>query len=203
MITGLGDDDGNSSRPHVRVALGSGLVRPTYPSDYWAGWARSDFQCDRRRCLTFVRKAEEPSSILGPVVMRNIVRVDQACGQESILLSATPRPVLQPASSPNPAILNLSRLGFGRPFCLMTGGRNPNTPQQLRAPALVYSYEDVFGVEANLHTELDGGEWSASSLCPFTPREGVPGMDCVAELVGPGASLDAKAKRSLLLQPGI
>jgi hypothetical protein len=51
---------------------------------------------------------------------------------------------------------------------------------------------------AYLTSALDGGEWSASHSCCFTPRENVPGTHWVGGWVGPRTSLDAVEKRKIL-----
>jgi hypothetical protein len=49
-------------------------------------------------------------------------------------------------------------------------------------------HEDVVGVEVQRHafltSALGGGEWSASRLGRFTPREGTPGTHWVGGCVG-------------------
>jgi hypothetical protein len=49
---------------------------------------------------------------------------------------------------------------------------------------------------------LDGGEWSASRPCRFTPRETAPVPRCIGGRVGPRAGLDimVKGKVSCLCQ---
>jgi hypothetical protein len=37
---------------------------------------------------------------------------------------------------------------------------------------------------------LDGGEWSGSCACRFTPRDGAPGTHWIGGWVGPRAGLD-------------
>jgi hypothetical protein len=57
----------------------------------------------------------------------------------------------------------------------------------------------IGGVEVYLHafltSALDGGEWSASCLCHFIPREKVPGTHWIGRWVGPTARLDMVSKR--------
>jgi hypothetical protein len=45
---------------------------------------------------------------------------------------------------------------------------------------------------------LDGGEWSASPSCRFTPGEIVPGTHWIGGWVGLGAGLDAVEKNLAL-----
>jgi hypothetical protein len=56
-------------------------------------------------------------------------------------------------------------------------------------------------VEVYLHAFLIlilvGGEWSASYLGRFIPREKAPGAHCIGGWVGPRASLDAVMKREI------
>jgi hypothetical protein len=47
----------------------------------------------------------------------------------------------------------------------------------------------------SLTSALDGGEWSASHLGRFTPRERAPGTHWIGGWVGPRAILDAAVKR--------
>jgi hypothetical protein len=44
---------------------------------------------------------------------------------------------------------------------------------------------------------LDGGEWSSSCSCHFTPRETAPGTHCRGGWVGPTSGLDIMEKRNL------
>jgi hypothetical protein len=44
---------------------------------------------------------------------------------------------------------------------------------------------------------LDGGEWSASLSCRFTPREAAPGTRCIGGWLGPRAGLDIMEKRQI------
>jgi hypothetical protein len=46
---------------------------------------------------------------------------------------------------------------------------------------------------------LDGGEWSASRPCSFTPRDRALGIHWIGGLVGPRASLEAVMKRKFLI----
>jgi hypothetical protein len=48
-----------------------------------------------------------------------------------------------------------------------------------------------------------GGEWSASRLFLFTPREGAPGTHWIEDRVDPRAGLDDVKKRYFLIQPGL
>jgi hypothetical protein len=48
-----------------------------------------------------------------------------------------------------------------------------------------------------LTSALDGGEWSASRPCRFTPRESAPGTHWIGGSVGPRAILDAVVKRKI------
>jgi hypothetical protein len=47
----------------------------------------------------------------------------------------------------------------------------------------------------SLTSALDGGEWSASGLGRFTPRERAPGTHWIRGWVGPRAVLDAMVKK--------
>jgi hypothetical protein len=63
-------------------------------------------------------------------------------------------------------------------------------------------HEDVLGEwryssSNSLISALDGGEWSASRLGRFTPRERAPGTRWIGGWVGPRAVLDAVAKRKI------
>jgi hypothetical protein len=49
----------------------------------------------------------------------------------------------------------------------------------------------------SLTSVLDGGEWSASHPGCFTPRERAQGTHRIEGWVGPGADLDAVAKRKI------
>jgi len=44
---------------------------------------------------------------------------------------------------------------------------------------------------------VDGGEWSASRLCRFTPKERASGTHLVGGWVGPRAVLEAVVKRKI------
>jgi hypothetical protein len=55
-----------------------------------------------------------------------------------------------------------------------------------------------YAMKAFLTWELDGGEWSASCSCHFTPRERAPDTHWIGDWVGPRASLDAVEKRNIL-----
>jgi hypothetical protein len=48
-----------------------------------------------------------------------------------------------------------------------------------------------------LGSELDGGEWSASRLGRFTPRERAPGTNWTGGWMGPRAGLDAAVKKKI------
>jgi hypothetical protein len=48
-----------------------------------------------------------------------------------------------------------------------------------------------------LNLGTDGGEWSASRLGRFTPREEAPGTHWIGGWVGPITSLDAVVKRKI------
>jgi hypothetical protein len=50
---------------------------------------------------------------------------------------------------------------------------------------------------------LVGGEWSASRLCHFTPREKAPGTNQIRGWVGPIAGLDNVEKRKFLNLMGL
>jgi hypothetical protein len=52
-----------------------------------------------------------------------------------------------------------------------------------------------------LPSALDGGEWSASRPCRFTPGERAPGTHWIGGWVGPGAGLDAEDKRKIVHCP--
>jgi hypothetical protein len=58
-----------------------------------------------------------------------------------------------------------------------------------------------WGVEVWLHafliSALDGGEWSASRLGRFTPRERAPGTHWIGGWVGPRAVLEAVVKKKI------
>jgi hypothetical protein len=54
-----------------------------------------------------------------------------------------------------------------------------------------------------LTSALDGGEWSASCLCCFTPGETAIGTHWIGGWVGPRTGLDAVEKRKALHVPGI
>jgi hypothetical protein len=49
----------------------------------------------------------------------------------------------------------------------------------------------------SLTSALDGGEWSASRPGRFAPRERAPGTHWIGGCMGPGAILDAVARRKL------
>jgi hypothetical protein len=55
----------------------------------------------------------------------------------------------------------------------------------------------------DLDLALDGGEWSASRPCRFTPGEITPCNHCIGGWVGPKAGLDAVKKRKILPLLGI
>jgi hypothetical protein len=48
-----------------------------------------------------------------------------------------------------------------------------------------------------LTSALDGGEWSASRPCCFSPRDGVPGTQWLRDWVGPRNNLDPMKKRKV------
>jgi hypothetical protein len=50
-----------------------------------------------------------------------------------------------------------------------------------------------------LTSALDGGEWSASRPCRFTPGEVAPGTHGIGGWVGPRVGLGAVEKRNILL----
>jgi hypothetical protein len=54
-----------------------------------------------------------------------------------------------------------------------------------------------------LNLELVGGEWSASRLGRFIPRERAPGTHWTAGSVDPRAALDDLEKRKSLTLPGL
>jgi hypothetical protein len=63
-------------------------------------------------------------------------------------------------------------------------------------------HEDVLGEwryssKHSLTSALDRGEWSASRLGRFTPRERAPRTHCIGGWVGPRAVLDAVVKRNI------
>jgi hypothetical protein len=64
-----------------------------------------------------------------------------------------------------------------------------------------HAMKTYLGVEGQLHafltSALDGGEWSASRLCRFTPSERAPGTHWIGGWVGSRAFLDAVAKRKI------
>jgi hypothetical protein len=49
-----------------------------------------------------------------------------------------------------------------------------------------------------LTSALDGGEWSASRPCCFTPGERAPGTHWIGGWVGPRAGLDSMKKRAAI-----
>jgi hypothetical protein len=49
----------------------------------------------------------------------------------------------------------------------------------------------------SLTSALDGGEWSASRSCRFTPRERDSGTYWIGGWMGPRAGLDAVVKRKI------
>jgi hypothetical protein len=49
----------------------------------------------------------------------------------------------------------------------------------------------------SLTSALDGGEWSASRPCRFTPRERSPGTHWIGGWMGPRSGLDAVVKRKI------
>jgi hypothetical protein len=68
-------------------------------------------------------------------------------------------------------------------------------------------HEDIWGTGgiplSFLTSALDGGEWSASHPCRFTPGERVPGTHCTGGWVGPRGGLDAVERKKILPLPGI
>jgi hypothetical protein len=48
-----------------------------------------------------------------------------------------------------------------------------------------------------LTSTLDGGEWTGSRPCRFTPREREPGTHWIGGWVGPRTVLDAVVKRTI------
>jgi hypothetical protein len=54
-----------------------------------------------------------------------------------------------------------------------------------------------------LTSALDGGEWSASRPCHFTPGERAPGTHCIGGWVGPRTGLDDVERRKILPPPGL
>jgi hypothetical protein len=58
------------------------------------------------------------------------------------------------------------------------------------------------GVKVKLHafltSTLDEGEWSASRLGPFNPRERAPGTHWIGNCTGPRAGLDVVVNRKYL-----
>jgi hypothetical protein len=52
-------------------------------------------------------------------------------------------------------------------------------------------------VHAFLTSALDGGEWSASRPCCFTPGKTAPGTHCIGGWVGPKAGLDVMEKSKI------
>jgi hypothetical protein len=66
-----------------------------------------------------------------------------------------------------------------------------------------YAIEDVWGGEVQLHalltSALDGGEWSTSLPCHFTPWEITPGTHSLGSWVGPRVGVEAVEKRTSLL----
>jgi hypothetical protein len=63
---------------------------------------------------------------------------------------------------------------------------------------LILCYEDVWGsggrTPSFLTSALDGGEWSASRPCCFTPGEKAPGTDWIGGWVDTRAGLNAVEK---------
>jgi hypothetical protein len=57
--------------------------------------------------------------------------------------------------------------------------------------------EWIYSSTHSLTSALDGGEWSASRLGPFTPMERAPGTNWIGGWVGPRAVLDAVVKRKI------
>jgi hypothetical protein len=53
-----------------------------------------------------------------------------------------------------------------------------------------------------LTSPLDGGKWSASLRCRFTPEDRAPGVNWIGDWVGPRAGLDSTEKKLLIL-PGV
>jgi hypothetical protein len=62
------------------------------------------------------------------------------------------------------------------------------------------------GMDVEIHvffaTALVGGEWSASRLGRFTPREIATGTHCTEGLFRPGAGMDNVERRKILTIPG-
>jgi hypothetical protein len=62
-----------------------------------------------------------------------------------------------------------------------------------------------WGVEVYLHafltSALDGGQWSASRLGRFTPKERAPSTHWIGGWVGPRAVLDTAVKRKIPTPP--
>jgi hypothetical protein len=54
-----------------------------------------------------------------------------------------------------------------------------------------------------LTSALDGGEWSTSRPCRFTPGERAPGTHWIGGWVDPRAGLDDLEKRKFLTPPGL
>jgi hypothetical protein len=58
-------------------------------------------------------------------------------------------------------------------------------------------------IDVFLTSALVRGEWSASRLCRFIPRERVPGSHWIGGWVDPRARLDDVKKRKFLTLPGL
>jgi hypothetical protein len=48
-----------------------------------------------------------------------------------------------------------------------------------------------------LTSALDGGEWSASGPCRFTPGKGASSTHCIGGWVGPRAGMNVMEKRNI------
>jgi len=64
------------------------------------------------------------------------------------------------------------------------------------------TYGGVEDSSTHLSSALDGGDWSVSHSCRFTPSERAPGTHWIGVWVGPRAGLDAVVKRNIPASAG-